>query len=174
MKEMVRYGMVLSLTCALAAASLAGVHALTKSRILAQAQAEEGSALKEVLPNAARFEPVKKGDAVIYYKAYDAEGNFMAVAFKAAQKGYSSVIETMAGMDRDGRLTAIKVISQNETPGLGAAVVEPAFTGQFSGKNIDSLDQVQAITGATISSRAVIEAVKIKARQIKELMANEE
>lgn len=172
MKEMARYGITLSVICGIAAASLAGVNLLTKSRITAQAQAEEETALKDVLPQAARFEAVKKDGQVVYYKAFDAAGNFTAAAFTAEQKGYSSVIQTMVGMSREGVIGAIKVLSQNETPGLGSAVATPAFCGQFSGKNIDGLSQVQAITGATISSTAVIESVKNKAKQIEELIRN--
>ena len=173
MKEMIRYGLILSLICVVASASLAAMNSLTKSRIIAQAQAEEEDSLKEVLPQAAHFEPVKKDDEIIYYKAHDKDGNLIGVAFKASQKGYSSVIETMAGMMKDGTISAIKILSQNETPGLGAGVAEDDFTGRFSNKNVQNLNEVQAITGATISSRAVIDSVKNKAQEIQELIKNE-
>ena len=173
MKEMIRYGITLSFICAVAAASLATVNLMTKSRIIAQAQAEEGTALKDVLPQVVRFEPIKKDGETLYYKAYDAQGKFSAVAFMAAQKGYSSVIQTMVGMSRDGTISAIKVLSQNETPGLGAGIVSADFCGQFSNKAIDKLGEVQAITGASISSRAVIDSVKNKAQEIMELVRNE-
>lgn len=173
MREVVRYGVTLSLICAVSAASLAGVNLLTKAKIIAQAQAAEGAALKDVLPQAGRFEPVEKDGEVIYYKAFDAEGNFTDVAFLAKQKGYSSVIQTMVGMSRDGAIKAIKVLAQNETPGLGTGVTAAAFCGQFSGKTIDGLSGVAAITGATISSTAVINSVKNKAGEIEELIRNE-
>lgn len=174
MKEMVRYGVTLSLICGVAAASLAAVNLMTKSRIITQAQAEEETALKDVLPQATRFEPVKKDGETLYYKAFDAQGKFSAVAFTAAQKGYSSVIQTMVGMSRDGVINAIKVLSQNETPGLGSGVTSPDFCGQFSGKAIDGLAEVSAITGASISSKAVIDSVKNKAQEIRDLIRNEE
>jgi len=171
MKEIIRYGFVLAIICIIASGLLAGVNSLTKPKIIAQARAEEQSSLKEVLPQAENFEPVKSAEDIIYYKAYDKNGKFMGAAFKASGKGYSSLIETMVGMLDDGTITAIKVLSQNETPGLGANVAEPPFTSQFSHKK--NLDDVQAITGATISSKAVIDLVRKKAQEIKELIKNE-
>jgi len=173
MKEMTRYGITLAVICIAASASLAAVNSLTKPRILAQAKAEEEAGLKEVMPDAVNFEPVKSGDDVIYYKAYGKDGRFLGAVFKAAGKGYSSTIETIAGITKDGTITAIKVMSQNETPGLGARVVETPFTGQFVNKNTQNLTEVQAITGATISSKAVIDSVKKKAEEIKGLIKNE-
>lgn len=173
MKEMFRYGFILALICMAASASLATMNLITKSRIIAQAKAEEESSLKEVMPEAAHFEAVKSGEDIIYYKAHNKDGKFIGVAFKATGKGYSSTLETMVGMTTEGIITAIKILNQNETPGLGAGVSEPPFTGQFSRKNIRDLDKVQAITGATISSKAVIDSVKKKAQEIKALIKDE-
>jgi len=173
MKELIRYGFILALICTLASGLLAGVNALTKSRILAQAQAEEEASLKEVLPQAEHFEPIKSGNDILYYKAHDKNGNLIGIVFKASGKGYSSVIETMAGMTKEGKITAIKVINQSETPGLGAGIAEKKFTTQFNGKNISELDDLQAITGATISSQAVIDAVKKRAQDLEGILKNE-
>jgi electron transport complex protein RnfG len=171
-KEMIRYGFILALICVIAAGLLAGMNALTKSRIIAQAQAEEESSLKEVMPDAAKFEPVKSGEDILYYKSLDKGGKMVGVVFKASGKGYSSVVETMVGMLKDDTITAIKVLSQSETPGLGARVAEKEFTSQFKNKNAINLADVQAITGATISSKAVMDSVKEKAKEIKELIKN--
>ena len=172
MKEMVRYGLVLAIICIVAAGLLAGVNSLTKVRILDQAKAEEEVSLKEVVPEGANFEAVRSGNDIIYYKAQDKAGKLIGVAFKASGKGYSSTIETMVGMLKDGTITAIKVLSQNETPGLGARVSEPGFTSQFTHKK--DLNEVEAITGATISSRAVIDSVEKKAEEIKALIKDEQ
>ncbi len=173
MREMVRYGFILALICTVASGLLAAANSLTKPRIIAQAQAEEEISLKEVLPEAAVFEPVKSAGDIIYYKALGKDGKLIGIAFKAQGKGYSSLVETMAGMRKDGTITAIKVVSQDETPGLGANVVELEFTGQFAGKNALDLAGVQAITGATISSKAVIDSVKRKAQELKALIKDE-
>jgi len=170
MKEMIRYGLILSLICFVAAGLLAGVNSLTRARIIAQAQAEEDAGLKEVMPQGDRFEPVKSKEEVSYYNVYDKQGTLIGAAFKASGKGYSSTIETLAGMLKDGTITNIKVISQGDTPGLGARVAEPEFSGQFCGKNLKALGEVQAITGATISSKAVLDSVKKKAEEIKAMI----
>jgi electron transport complex protein RnfG len=174
MKEtMIRYGLILSIICAVATASLAIINSLTKGRIIAQVKAEEEASFKEVMPEGASFEPVKSGDEVAYYKVYDKDKKFIGAIFKASGKGYSSVIETVAGMKKNGEITDIKVVNQNETPGLGTRVTEKSFTAQFGGKNAESIQGVDAITGATISSKAVITSVNQKAAEIKELIKNE-
>lgn len=170
MKEIVRYGFILSLICIIAALSLSVVNSATKPRIIAQAKIEEEASLRQVLPDAVRFEPEKKEEETLYYKAYDSEDKFIGVAFKAQGKGYSSVIETMVGMIPDGTITAIKILAQNETPGMGTRIQEPSFIQQFTQKNIKDLSGVQAITSATISSKAVIDSVKKKAKEIRELI----
>ena len=170
MKEMLRYGFILGLICLVASGLLAGVNSLTKARILAQAKTEEESAFLKVLPNAKNFEPVKSDNDILYYQALDKDAKLIGVAFKVSAKGYSSTIETLVGMTKEGIITAIEILSQNETPGLGSRVAEPSFTGQFANKDMQSLDQVAAITGATISSTAVIESVKKKAEEIKGLI----
>ena len=173
MKEMLHYGFILALICVVAASLLAGANSLTKSRIIAQAQAEEQASLKEVMPEAEDFKPIKSGNDIVYYKAYDKDGRLRGVVFKSVSKGYSSTIETMIGMLKDGAITAIKILSQNETPGLGSRITEPDFIRQFTHKNTRDLNSVQAITGATISSKAVIDALKKKAEEIKELIKDE-
>lgn len=174
MKGMIRYGFILALICTVASGVLAAVNSFTKVRILTLAQTHEEMALSEIMPEAASFTPVKSADGqVVYYKGQNKNHEFVGAAFKASGKGYSSIIEVMAGMTKAGRFTAIKVISHNETPGLGSRVAEPAFGAQFSRKGLQDLGEVAAITGATISSRAVIDAVKEKASQVQELIRDE-
>lgn len=175
MKEIARYSLILALICAIAAGLLAVVNRLTAPEILAAAQREEQAALKEVLPQASEFNAVKSeaNKETIYYRGLNAQGKIVGYVFKAAGKGYSSVIETLVGIFPDGKINAIKVVSLSETPGLGMRVTENKFTHQF--KQLSSLDLsgVEAITGATISSGAVINSVQAKAQEIKELIKND-
>ncbi len=175
MKEMARYGFVLALICVIAAGLLAGVNVLTQPKILAQAQAEEQAALKEVMPTAAKFTEIKsdEDEEILYYKAFDSQDKLIGFAFKASGKGYSSTIETLAGIFLDEKISAIKVISANETPGLGSKITEDKFRSQFTNQQAQDLSGVQIIAGATISSRAVINSVMKKANQIRELIKNE-
>ena len=173
MKEMARYGFILALICVIAAGLLSGVNTLTRSKIAAQAKAEEQAALKEVMPQAAKFTEVKPGQETLYYKALDSQDKLIGFVFKASGKGYSSVIETLAGISLDEKISAIKVVSLSETPGLGMRVTENSFTSQFNNQDALSLSGVQAISGATISSSAVMDSVIKKAQEIKELIKNE-
>jgi len=175
MKEMMRYGFVLAVICVVAAGLLAGVNVLTRPKIAAAALAEERAALKEVMPTAAKFDPVQpdKNKEILYYKAFDSQDKLIGFVFKATGKGYSSEIETLAGIFLDEKISAIKIISQNETPGLGMKVTEDKFTDQFNGQDSLDLSVVQAVSGATISSRAVINSVMKKAQEIKALIEHE-
>ncbi|MCX5693893.1 MAG: FMN-binding protein [Candidatus Omnitrophica bacterium] len=175
MKEMARYGFILGVICVVAAGLLATVNALTGPKILAAAQSEEQAALKEVMPTAVKFTAIKleADNTTLYYKVFDRQDKLIGFVFKASGKGYSSVIETLAGIFLDDKISVIKVISLNETPGLGMRVTEDKFTSQFNQQNSLDLSGVEAITGATISSRAVMDSVMKKAQEIKELIKND-
>lgn len=169
MKEILKYGIILSIICLIASGLLAGVYALTKPQIDKQAQTEAEAALKEVLPQAISFEPVKSAEEILYYKGYNKEKKAVGIVFKAIAKGYSSTIETLVGVSNQGKITAIKVINQNETPGLGTRVAEKTFTSQFTDKGAADIPKVSAISGATISSSAVIKSVKEKLEEIQKI-----
>lgn len=173
MKEMIRYGVILGVICFVASGILAVVNAVTEPRIQYEKEKEERLALKEVMPDSGNFEEVLENGALLYYKAYDASGKLSGFVIKSEAKGYSSNIEVMAGLGTDLRITNIKILSQNETPGLGTNVTKPDFLGRFSGKDINSLAQVDTITGATISSGAVITAVRAKITELKERLLKE-
>ena len=108
-------------------------------------------------------------DGLFYNLAYDAQSNLLGAAVKTySDAGFSGRIELMVGLLADGTINKISVLSQSETPGLGANMVQPKFKDQFDGKNPASFNltvskdggDVDAITAATISSRAFSEAVR--------------
>ena len=175
MREMARYGFILAFICVVAAGLLGTVNKLTGPKILAAALTEEQTAFKEVMPLAVKFSAVKStaDKEVLYYKAFDNQEKLIGFVFKASGKGYSSVIQTLVGIFPDEKISAIKIISLNETPGLGMRVSEDKFTSQFNQQNSLDLSGVDAITGATISSRAVMNSVMQKAQEIKALIKND-
>lgn len=138
--------------------------------LVSQASSEVPADFQEVLPSGASFEYIKTGD---YYKAYDKEHKFSGVVFKSSAKGYLSNIEVLTGMLEDGTITAIKVLDQAETPGLGARVAQKEFTDKFRGKNYQDIGSVEAISGASTSSGAVTEVVAKRAKEIKSLLKGE-
>lgn len=170
MKEVLKYGVILTSICLIASGLLAGVYSLTKPQIDKQAQAEIEASLKQVMPQASRFEPVMSSEEILYYKGFDKAGGISGVVFKAQAKGYSSIIETLVGLSNEEKIIAIKVISQNETPGLGTRIGEKTFSEQFVNRRADDISQVSAISGATISSSAVIKSVKEKLEEIQKIL----
>lgn len=109
-------------------------------------------------------------DGLLYNLAYDAQDNLLGAAVKTySNAGFSGRIELMVGILADGTINKVSVLSQSETPGLGANMVNPKFKDQFNGKNPASYNltvskdggDVDAITAATISSRAFCGAVKM-------------
>ena len=108
-------------------------------------------------------------DDLTYNLAYDANGDFIGAAVKTySMNGFGGKVELMVGMLKNGIINKVSVLSQAETPGLGANMVNDKFKGQFDGKNPATFKlmvkkdggDVDAITAATISSRAVSEAIK--------------
>ena len=105
-----------------------------------------------------------------YNLAYDDQNQFIGAAIKTfSNAGFNGKVELMVGILADGTINKVSVLSQNETPGLGANMDKPKFKNQFKGKNPASYklfvkkDQgdVDAITAATISSRAFTEALRL-------------
>ena len=153
--------------CIVCSGLLAGVYALTKEPIDAAARAKNEVAIKEVLPEAAvTIEEERtvdfEGASYAYNLAYDEVGNVVGCAINVAPVGFGGPIAIKVGFDINGVICNTKVLSQAETPGLGAKCVEPSFSEQFKGWNPaekklsvkkDGGD-VDAITASTITSRA--------------------
>ena len=162
--------------CLVCSALLAGVYALTKAPIDAAAKAKNEAAIMEVLPEgAATIEEERSvdfgGASYTYNLAYDEQGNTVGCAINVAPVGFGGPIVIKVGFDANGVIWNTKVLSQAETPGLGAKCVEPAFSEQFKGfdpaqKKLavkkDGGD-VDAITASTITSRAYADGLALAA-----------
>ena len=163
--------------CLVCSGLLAGVYALTKEPIDAAAKAKNEAAIKEVLPETAvSIEEERtvefEGASYAYNLAYDEVGNVVGCAINVAPVGFGGPIAIKVGFDVNGVIWNTKVLSQAETPGLGAKCVEPAFSEQFKGfdpakKNLavkkDGGD-VDAITASTITSRAYTDGLALAAK----------
>ncbi len=89
-------------------------------------------------------------------------GTFTGAAIEGSGKGYGGDVAVMVGIDAEGRLTGIGIISHSETPGLGARCTEPAFRDQFAGMEWEddkAVGDIDAISGATFTSVAVVTAI---------------
>ena len=177
MKDILKLGGILLLVTAIAGAALSMVNVITKPRIEEQKRLVTHRALIAALPAAdpESIVPVSQNEEVDYYIGYKTQDkqNIIGFAFIAKEAGYSSVIETMVGIDTTGTIMGIKIMQQVETPGLGTKIEEVKykessswFQDQFLNRTVDKLDvdkdggDIKSVTGATISSRAVANSIK--------------
>jgi len=169
--------MVLSLTLISlgASACLGFVYVMTKEPIERSVLNKKLDAIRQVVPefNNNPFEemfrlPTDQGDSLEIFPAKK-DGNIIAYAVNTYSKtGFSGNISLMAGFKPDGTIINISVLEQKETPGLGSKMTEPRFKDQFNDKNPSQFmlkvrkdgGPVDAITAATISSRAFCDAVQ--------------
>ncbi len=158
--------------CLVCSALLAGVYALTAGPIADANAAKNEAAIKEVLPDeAVTIEETRTvdcdGASYEYNLAYNEAGDVVGCAINVAPVGFSGPVVIKVGFDINGVICNTKVLSQAETPGLGAKCVEPAFADQFKGFNpaekklavTKDGGDVDAITASTITSRAYSEGL---------------
>ncbi len=173
MKKIYKLGATLFLITAVAGLLLGWVHAVTEEPIARLLEKEKIEAMKATLPVAQEFKLLNadltsSGIIREVNEGYNA-GKIVGYNIKVAPKGYGGVIEMMVGISIDGTLRGIQILSHSETPGLGAEAGKPAFSNQFSDRHVDALsvvkgetsneNEIQAMTGATITSRAVTDGV---------------
>lgn len=180
MSGVLRLVLILTLITAGAGLILSLVESVTREPIAEQRRMETLRALQAVLP------PVDNSpdaDTVQLVAGQDKRGRDLmrtfyrgrkqdvlnGVAFKViAPAGYGGDISVMVGVDADGTVIGIEILTHNETPGLGDKISRPEFKGMFAGKNLENADwrvkkdggEFDQITGATISPRAVVSAVR--------------
>ncbi len=164
MKDTIKFSFVLFMICLVAASSLAFIFKITEPQIIKQRKLEEERVIKEALPQSpATIEKVEEKD-ITFYKAKDARGNLIAYVFIAEGRGYSSNIKTVVSMNPKAEIIVIKNLEHLETPGIGSRITEDEFLSQFKNKDVNK--KFDTITGATISSRAVIDSIKKKVQKI--------
>ena len=152
---------VLLSICLIVAVLMAAIHALTAPKIEAANKAAEEEALRAVLSEASEFKKLEGEYPESVTALYEGVGGVGYVAMLEA-KGYdsSNPIKIAVGFDANGAILAVKVISATgETSGIGTKVTGEDFLAQFIGKD-SSLDGVDTISGATISSSAFRNAVR--------------
>ena len=175
MKESLRLILVLSVICFVAGVLLAAVYDLTSSPIEQAKRAEKLAALQKVLPGydndpyQNNYVISTNGLQFVFYVARK-DNTFVGTAFESSAAGYGDAVTVMAGINAANEIQAVEVLeAPKETPGLGAKIREAEFLRQFIGRNVKQRDwcavrqyggEVDAVTGATISSRAVTAAVR--------------
>lgn len=162
--------MVLSLVIIsmVAAGALAGVYTLTAENIARQEAQKQQAAILAVLPASCQVGEPEVIEGLTVYKAFIGD-EWVATAVETSETGFDGPQVIMVGLDAEGKVLDYVVLKQTETPGLGAhidhwfkdAVGHRSIIGKKAGELSVSKDggEVDAITAATISSRAFLKAV---------------
>jgi Na+-translocating ferredoxin:NAD+ oxidoreductase subunit G len=137
--------------------------AVTEDKIKEQQDDSVFTMLDKMFPDMSEYKLV---DDV--YVIYD-DGNVIGYAYLAQGKGYGGTIEILVGLEDETTIKGISIITHNESPGLGSRITEDSYLEQYNGLKIQDTDmssnggKIDAITGATISSTAVADAVRTTA-----------
>lgn len=155
-----------TLASLLSGAILAGTYYITAPYALNNQQKLKELTMKELIPTAQEFKQIP--NKIDWYKATDSKGKIIGFILPAETKGYGGTIKILVAVDKEQQIIDYKILAHNETPGLGDATALPKFRKQFVGKKIENLivvktsdpTKIDAITGATISSKAVTKGIK--------------
>jgi len=152
--------LVLSLLCLLVSGALAFGNKFTQPVIEEAAALRVEAARRDIIPQADGFvlleiENLSKAITEVYGTT-----NNVGFIFMVTTNGYGGDIKLICGIDQNGKVIKTAVLAQNETKGLGTPVFEEPHAGQYRGKDKDSVESVQAISGATISSKALKKGIR--------------
>lgn len=168
-KDVVKPVVVLFLICLIVSVLLAFTNQLTKAKIVEINKQTEQQSQQQVLPNADSFEP--KTSQGLNYAVGKKGGEVAGYVFTTSSKSYGGDVKVMTGISKDGKVTGVNLVQTNDTPGLGLNAQKASFRDQFkqavpaSGKfdvnknGQTGNGQIAALTGATITSKAVADAV---------------
>ena len=187
--KIIKDALALTLITLVAGVALGGVYEITKHPIAKQEAQAKAEAYEQVFTDAAAFEAVEMDDTLTKtirdqldqegYKAQsieevmraeDQSGETLGYAFTVVtSEGYGGDIQFSMGVQNDGTLNGISILSIGETAGLGMNADTPAFKDQFVGKQVEKLqytkngatqdDEINAISGATVTTNAMTNGV---------------
>lgn len=150
--------------CLVISGALAIVNSFTAPVIAANGTRREAISRQKLLPEAERFQELPRGampeTVTGAYVGVDSAGREVGYVFTANAKGFKGNIVVMAAMDPEGRLIQVSAVDVTcETASLGGLVEKESYTAQYAGKDA-SLQGVDAISGATITSKAFEQGIK--------------
>ena len=172
LKEILVPAIMLFVIAAICTALLAGTNLLTKDKIAGIAVQTEMKAKSAVFEDAKTFSEEKNVSTndkeYVYYDALDEKGNVIGYVFSVTVKSYGGDLSAMVGISaKTNKITGVEITAISDTPGLGMKVDSKDFLSQYVdrggnigvNKNEKTDTEIQAISGATISSKAVTDAV---------------
>ena len=167
-----RLTLTLFLITTIVAGLLGLVNYVTADTIAEQIAQKAENAMRQVL-EADSYEPLDVPEESAVTAAYRAGDKGYVV--RVAPNGFGGVIDMMVGVDVSGAVTGVAIVSQSETASLGANCTREDFRAQFTGKTGTlsvSKDggEIEALTGATVTSRAVTEGVNTALEFVQEVL----
>ena len=181
MKENLKLGGILLTITVIAGLLLGFANSLTAEAILENSKVSKED-LKVILPAASS---IADTEGIEVYDALDGSGNRVGNVFKVTTKGFHGPVELVIAISSEDKVTGMKVLAHSETPGLGAKITEPAFMERIKdlpiAEDIEIVkvtpskdNQVEGVSGASVSSKAVATAVNDAIRFYKENIKGEE
>lgn len=171
-KEIIVPAVSLFIICLVVTTLLAVTNKVTAPKIEQLAVETQNNTKKVVLSEAAKFSDEKTvekdGTQYTYYEGLSDTDETVGYVFLTSAKGYGGDIDIMVGIDKAGSVKGVAILSISETAGLGMNAKNESFLNQFKDKSSEISviktgepkdDEIQALTGATITSKAVTSAV---------------
>lgn len=167
-KDMIKPALVLTVICIVVSLLVSITDFITADVILQQKTETAEASRKAVLPYAESFTQVEN-DAFTAFIGLDKDGEIIGYAITTSAKGYGGLVQVMTGLDINGIVTGVEILSEEETEGLGKKANKEEFRSLFIGKEVEKYSVVKikaenegdiaAITGATVTTNAVTDAV---------------
>lgn len=171
-KDILRLAAILLVICGIAAACVGTAYDKTQPLIAARKADAVREGYTQVLPAIGTLSDAKtEADTdIVDVKRSEAGGTTNGYIYTVDPEGYSGKVVIMLGIEHpSARISGVKILQQTETPGLGDKCTEPAFIGQFLGKDLHEdlvvskaaakHQEIQAITASTITSKAVVTGI---------------
>lgn len=178
MKDIMKLGVILFLITGICTGLLGGIYQVTDPIIQENNAKTQVEAMKALLTQADDFVLVEGASEETMAAMYVAKSGNTQIGYvsKMLPVGYGGAIELLVAFDMEGVIGGIQILSHSETPGFGANAEKSAFSDQFKAqlapltvtKTAPNEGEIQAITGATITSSAITEAVNHAASYIEE------
>ena len=163
MRNVIKLSLTLAVVGIMSALLLTGVYNVTAPIIAERQEAEYRQALEIYFPGFASFENVEVGDH-LFDLIYDDAGELMGVMGTIGQQGYDGTITYNLALDEEGSIVGLRVVSHTETPGIGDIITTDSFQEQFIGLSYEDPiiagDDVDVVSGATISTAAMINSIR--------------
>ena len=160
LKEIIKPILVLAAICLVVTGAIALINDATYP-IIAEANAERTRAtMIEIVPGAPGFELIESdalpSNILRAYRVTDGSGYIFIIS----SNGFGGNMRVICGVDVNGKIIEVRTLQHSETKGLGDYIDKRSFTGQFDGKDLSGIPEIDSVTGATITFNAFIDAVE--------------